>query len=485
MTDVLDSFLRGDTVERLQLVSDPHAREQLRPLIRSAALTEYVTLSEGLGTRHLAPDAPPSVLFAPGVMGTLLDSEIKGGVWWIDVARTKQHLNDLGLSPDGTEDADPDSGLRPINVDTSYEPFLTAARHAPGIGLRTIPYDWRKLLTLSTKAFLDRVVELQDENGGRPIDLVAHSMGGLLIRAALMDHGKELWPRIGRIVFIGTPHYGSPAIAGYLKNHLWGFNAMALLGFYLKRPTFRSLWGVLSMLPAPVGVYPGTRESDGRRWPSRGKKYPHPCANFDMYDANEWHLDLSGEETSRLQTILDAAADFHRRMAEAHSRLKNPQLQRMLVIAGVGYKTLFRLERARTLFLWEHTTKVTDRVLGDPHREGDGRVPRASAELDDVRHCYVQGVHGGLPNIKAVYEAVFAFLQNGRIDLPTTPDEALVPHLGAAAPRSEAPALDGSSLAVGDDPGFFDLAADEAAAARNLAELERLCLEDVQLTRML
>ena len=48
----------------------------------------------------------------------------------------------------------------------------------------------------------------------------------MLIRVALMIHGEELWSRLGRIVFVGTPHYGSPAIGGYLKNHFWGFDML-------------------------------------------------------------------------------------------------------------------------------------------------------------------------------------------------------------------------------------------------------------------
>lgn len=122
--------------------------------------------------------------------------------------------------------------------------------------------------------------QLHGTNGDRPVHFVAHSMGGLLVRATLMEHAPELWPKLGRIVFIATPHYGSPAIAGYLKNHLWGFDLIALLGKNLSRETFRSLWGVLGMLPAPRGIYPGTRRSDPAAWGSgdAGDKYIHPCA---------------------------------------------------------------------------------------------------------------------------------------------------------------------------------------------------------------
>ena len=60
----------------------------------------------------------------------------------------------------------------------------------------------------------------------------------------------------------------------------------------------------------------------------------------------------------------------------------------MLIIAGVGYKTLFRLTYEPRFFgPWKQMTKVISRVAGDPHREGDGRVPLASAALES---------HGGL-----------------------------------------------------------------------------------------
>jgi pimeloyl-ACP methyl ester carboxylesterase len=108
------------------------------------------------------------------------------------------------------------------------------------------------------------VLKLHQENGGREIHLVAHSLGGLMVRSALMQHTADMWPRIGKIVFVGTPHYGAPAIAGYLKNHLWGFELMAVLGQYLSRATLRSLWGVIGLLPAPRGIYPGTRDNDSR-----------------------------------------------------------------------------------------------------------------------------------------------------------------------------------------------------------------------------
>src|ERR1035438_2598714 len=247
-------------------------------------------------------------------------------------------------------------------------------------------------------------------------------MGGLMIRSALMGMDKSLCKKIGKIVFIGTPHYGSGSIAGYLKNHLWGFDQLAVLGMFLSRDTFRSLRGVLSLLPAPSGVYPGTRG---------GTSAEHPCANFDLYDAQAWKLELDAPATAKLQSVLDEVRAFHTSLYNWHDGLLQECKDRMLVIAGVGQETLFRLEFDSAFWgLWEHTRKITERKPCDENRDGDGRVPIASAHLEDVAIRYVEGEHGGLPNIPAVAADVLAWLQDKDLKLSKTCSGALGGTLG-------------------------------------------------------
>jgi len=462
--DIGTRFMTATSEERLRLVRDGYQGAALKRHLGEEAYEEYSKLanrvSRKLDVDHLGVRAPKNLVFVPGIMGSLLQSQTKGGIWWID-ARTRHHINDLRLSPDGLADANADDQIIPCCVDTSYEPFQTAILEREDLGHVAFPYDWRKTFDSNASLLKEQVVQLYENNGNRPVHLVAHSMGGLLVRATLMNHGQELWPKLGRLVFIGTPHYGSPAIAGYLKNHLWGFELMALLGIYLGRETFRSLWGALSMLPAPRGVYPGTRPSDPEPWSSdsSGDWYDHPCANFDMYRAENWKLDLTSEQESQLQTILTGAAEFHARLYRAHQELRQELRNRMLVIAGVGYKTLFRLSYETRFFgRWEHTAKVTSRVEGDRHREGDGRVPLASAELENVTKRYVRAVHGGLPNVREVYEDVFSWLGGESMNLPTSARAALGAHLAPGAGKSDAPHLDGTAEAspYSDDPGYWE-----------------------------
>jgi pimeloyl-ACP methyl ester carboxylesterase len=454
------TFLNASTAQRLEIAKDGANAEALTTLLGRAAYEEYRHLAEGLDTgKHLAFGAPTNVVFIPGIMGSLLQSRTLGGIWWIDM-RTRDRIDQLALAPDGSHDAEVGNDIVPTTSDPAYDPFLRALLMAEGFGHEIFAYDWRKSLTRSARSLRDAIVRIYGTNGGRAVHIVAHSMGGLLARAALLDHGDELWPKLGRIVFIGTPHYGAPAIAGYLKNHLWGFEMIAVLGLYLSRATLRSLWGVVDLLPAPRGIYPGTRPNDRDTWRSEAgdDAYVHPCANFDLYDAGAWRLELDADETARLQTMLNATAHFHRRLYETHRSLDQSLRDRMTVIAGVGYQTLFRIAyEPGFLGLWERAGKITHRVQDDPHRDGDGRVPLASAALENVSIRYARGVHGGLPNIPAVSEDVLRCLKNEAMQLPRTARAALGGHLGEEASR--APHLDGSALAnrYSDDPGLWHM----------------------------
>ena len=214
---ISETFLKAGTRDRIEMVRDDVNGPELSRLLGAPAYAELRKLAaKRFDGSHLAPDAPKNLIFVPGIMGSLLMNKSLAGIWWIDV-RTRNYIDRLGLTPDGTKDADGLDNVAPVTADTTYMPFLAAAATEPGINHEIFPYDWRKSLLHSSAAFRDLLVKLYNGNGNKPVHVVAHSMGGLMVRAALMEHGAELWPKIGKIVFIGTPHYRATAIAGYLK----------------------------------------------------------------------------------------------------------------------------------------------------------------------------------------------------------------------------------------------------------------------------
>ena len=363
-------------------------------------------------------------------MGSTLAAGGLGSVWWLDI-RARDRLNDLVLTPDGSGDAAGEHlDVQPVAVDLTYDEIGLRLLAHDHLSHRTCPFDWRKRLTDNVDRVEAKVDEMRAENGGQKVHLVGHSMGGLLIRTALRER-PGLWDKIDRVVYIATPHYGSTSIAGYLKAHFWGTELIAALGLYVSRATFRSMWGALGLLPAPAGIYPGSDAPGG-----------HPCANFDLYDPDAYELDVSGEERARLATVLDWVRDEWGRLNAHHRSSSNEQRKRQLAIAGVGHDTLFRLERDGKWF-GLRDKRHTERRPGDPHRDGDGRVPVASATLPGIETVYIRAEHGSIHNLPAVGRATFDFLLNGAVPAVgpyRTVAEALADHLAPVADPT-APAL--------------------------------------------
>jgi pimeloyl-ACP methyl ester carboxylesterase len=478
VSDLVETFLRSDELGRLEKAQDPSYEAALRGHLGEQAFAELQARAQQVlnSPGHLGAKSPKNLVFVPGVMGTLLAPvHVPAGIWWVD-PRAHEFIDKLGLAPDGGDPVDEAKHVGPLQVDLSYTGFLSLLFQRNDFGVETYPYDWRKPLTASTEGLRDLVLRMHQGNGGRPVHLVAHSMGGLVVRAALAAYGADLWPKLGKIVFLGTPHYGSTAIAFYLKNHFWGFDLMAVLGVLLSRETFRSMWGPLTLLPAPRGIYPGTRPNDPKSWSGQGAgdPYVHPCTNFDLYKAEEWRLDLNAQETKMLQRILDHVADFHQRLYDSHVGLEPRLRNKMLVIAGVGHKTPFRLANGSVLGVWPKMEKITSRLDGDRHREGDGSVPLASAELEWVGDTrYVPGKHGSLPNYKAVVDEVIRWLLGQTLRLSRSARQgAATPHLGSApATASHSPYLDGSATGANPDDRWEA----EATPPERLAHLkERL-----------
>lgn len=82
--------------------------------------------------------------------------------------------------------------------------------------------------------------ELRERTGAERIDVVAHSMGGLAVRAWLLKEGAE---HTRRVVFLATPHEGT-----YAAHLAWGEGAEEML------PRSPFILGLRRGEPVPRGV---------------------------------------------------------------------------------------------------------------------------------------------------------------------------------------------------------------------------------------
>ena len=341
----------------------------------SGLLEDYFGPARYAELRRLARQAASNsvrggerVLILPGIMGSKLGyttERIFDDVLWIDFGDVATgRLEKLALVEGGID-------VKPLGVILLAYLALKLRLRIAGFDVDFHPYDWRRSLADLGAELAQR---LADETGAGPVHLVAHSMGGLVARAALVGQPA----RLGRVVMLGSPNHGSFSLVQAFRgvhsivrklDFLDPFHSAAELA----REVFATFPGLYELIPQR-GVF-GTDFFNLSSWPGGGVR---PDAAV----------------LSRAREVVDRLpADF-----------TTPS--ELVIIAGV-----------------ERETIVDARIEGDEFVyttswEGDGTVPLRSARLDGAACTYyVAENHGLLPNNRRVAEALLQILPSGRTDV--------------------------------------------------------------------
>jgi pimeloyl-ACP methyl ester carboxylesterase len=184
------------------------------------------------------------VLILPGIMGSTLGRTRKllpdDLLWFDPLEIALGRLTDLAL-PSRRR-------LEPLGaLMFGYAPLERALRQA-GLAAAIHPYDWR----CSIAAAGARLAARLEQQGLTDVALVAHSMGGLVARAALAAPGGA---RIARVVQLGTPNRGAYVAVQALRGSYPLVRRIAALDLAhdaaaLARKVFATLDGLAELLPA-------------------------------------------------------------------------------------------------------------------------------------------------------------------------------------------------------------------------------------------
>ncbi|MBL0110676.1 MAG: hypothetical protein IPP42_07395 [Saprospiraceae bacterium] len=146
----------------------------------------------------------PIIVLIPGIMGTHLS--VDGYPVWLDlleIGRGKMLQLDPGLHPT-------------VGCDYVIGPYYEdlAKNLAPDYDVVTFGYDWRCSLKLAAQKLKEKLDQLSAFN--KPIQIIAHSMGGLVVRDLMRLHPDD-WTRYNNIpefktILLGTPWLGSHLI---------------------------------------------------------------------------------------------------------------------------------------------------------------------------------------------------------------------------------------------------------------------------------
>jgi len=354
-----DRFAWTDTQIEHWLTSGEQ-REELRIYFGAAEYRALAALARRAAGARVA-DPALRVLLVPGIMGSQLGlprpAPLPNDIVWLDPLDIQRGRLAALRMPSAA----------PV-VPLGMVPFsylrLKLYLRASGFAVEFHDYDWRLPVAASGRTL---AAKLRDARPAR-VALVAHSMGGLVSRAALAlpDTGH-----VERVVLLGTPNSGSFAAVQALRGtyavvrkvaRLTARGSAESLAAHVFN-TFPSLYELL-----PIGSCGG---------------------GTDLFDAREWPA--SGPRPRR--KLLQAA-----RAAQAHLA---PADGRFAVIAGVGEGTVTAVRRRREEFVYTLT------------RRGDGTVPVASAELPGAASAYARVAHSDLTRDRQVAAAVVDLLRHG------------------------------------------------------------------------
>jgi pimeloyl-ACP methyl ester carboxylesterase len=354
-----DRLAWSDTQVEELLATGRHRRE-LESYFGAHEYQELANLVHAARAASIAADAP-RVIIVPGIMGSQLGlvrrAPLPHDLLWLDPMDIAAGRLEL-LKPA------PDDGIVALGVVLYTYLRLKLHLQAAGFDPTFHDYDWRLGVDELGEALAAR---LRREPAKR-VMLVAHSMGGLVSRAALGMAGTA---RVERVVLLGTPNFGSFAAV------------QALRGTYAVVRKIASLSQEHSAEWLAEQVF--------NRFPSLYHLLPPPgyCADLDLFDPAEWPQSGPGPR----RRLLAAAATRARPLAAAD--------ERFAVIAGVNQETVTAVARRRDDFVYTIT------------RNGDGTVPTEQALLPGARTYFTAAAHSELTRDRGVAQAVTDLLRAG------------------------------------------------------------------------
>lgn len=356
------------------------------------------------GRKPMERKDAPIALMLPGVMGSHLAIG-SDRIWFDPISMIAGEMSRLkvdaqGVVPDGWQDMSYEAFARHLSITHELRPFA---------------YDWRLSLSAAAARFgaeLDKAME-DARQRGKPVHIVAHSMGGLVARLAM----KERWAALkaipgSRLIQFGTPNNGSHSIAAVLT----GRDAFVqkIERYFDWRHDMREFLEIVCVFPGVLELLP---------WPVKDGKAGDGIDYFDPQVWQDWAARDAENQRSRdvdmrFERAKGAGDGWPVPTREALEQAR----QTILEIQSVD------LDPACCLYVaGRERTPVALRVsdagqveIGWTER-GDGRVAWATGIPPRVPVWYVDAAHGDLLNHEEAFDAYVSIIEMGDCRLPTSP----------------------------------------------------------------
>ena len=231
------------------------------------------------------------------------------------------------------------------------------------------PYDWRKDIA-TTKDLLDqKIQEIKTQTGAQKVDIVAHSMGGLVARNYIADAAEA--QNVRKLFTLGTPHLGSPY---FLKALRYGVQLDPVL-----------LFGLIKLAPSAVNDVVQNLISGFQLAPSQN--YFNFYSDQDNSHPYPYRTELGSLNYLQIKNLLTSFG--HNTMlfnpAETFHILDNSLSHTngvdVTIITGSGQPTVGQIIELKTLSLQGNQDILKEtRIIN-----GDETVPLFSASINDPK----------------------------------------------------------------------------------------------------
>ncbi|MEW6603801.1 MAG: hypothetical protein AB1351_03820 [Thermoproteota archaeon] len=296
--------------------------------------------------------------------------------------------------------------------------------YRPNVDFWIFPYDWRQSNSVSGQqlsSFIEEKIEGRHDDG---IDIVSHSMGGIITRAAYR-YGAP----IKRAAYVACPHFGSPLAYFVLHPEI---NSQQFMSSFYPLNVPMAVWRSNDSAAEDVSrktLYQRRKElfvkfpsiyellPDESYLCSRPMLFADNKPTFgadDTYLRNDWAF-----KAQDMQTKIRRAMEFKK---EIGYELQGNKDRDILLICGtdkitcdtIRYQTHYQVSTIQ-----RRTNYVMQRGFSAPYdsgQRGDGYVPVTSA-MASVQglarygnSVFISQTHTFLPNEKTAIEAIGRFL---------------------------------------------------------------------------
>lgn len=313
---------------------------------------------------------------------------------------------------------EPLSMYREINDLTSFL-ISNSNVYTRGENLFEFPYDFRRSVEYNASALANRINVVKGMTGAQKVDIVAHSLGGLVAKQYLKDFADS--NDVGTLIMIGTPQLGTPKAFKILR---YGEKLDTLADKCKVKRASHNLPGLFAQLPGQryfekVGGYfkdSADINSDGVRGliinftrMSNTIKYGVESPNF-LCPLN----DKDAEPRNILSSTLidDGMISFHNNL----DYWQKPADVKVFVIAGYGLETISEIIEAESNRYFRRPERFAFPIFTTA---GDETVPMASAETVDANAVYyadlaaLRTTHSKMPGDSQIQRQVLGLLRNG------------------------------------------------------------------------